>query len=365
MSDYRPRVRDVGIELGDYNPGKFNAITDVEGVKIGHVTLIEGEGALNPGKGPVRTGVTAVIPHEGNLFREKVQAGVFVLNGFGKSVGLIQIEELGNVETPILLTNTLNVGIVMDALIEYMLRENPDIGVTTTSVNPVVCECNDSFLNDIRGRHVRHRHVFESLNKSRGGEVDEGSIGAGTGMSAYGFKGGIGTSSRVLAKGDGRYTVGVLVLSNFGRREDLRIDGVPVGRELRLYGSESEQRNGSIIVVIATDAPLNSRQLKRVARRGTHGIARTGSYTGCRSGDIIIAFSTKNKVLHGLSHKVSYEFLPEDSLDPIFKATVEATEEAIINSLFRAETMVGRDGNVRYGIPINEVLKIMRKYGKI
>ena len=366
MNDSRPRVRDVGIELGDYKPGRYNAITDVEGVSVGHETLIAGEGALIPGKGPVRTGVTAVIPHGGNVFREKLRASAFVINGYGKSVGIPQLIELGTLETPILLTNTLNVGLVMDALIDYMLDRNPDIGVTTTSVNPVVCECNDSFLNDIRGRHVKKHHALKALSEAHGGIVEEGAVGAGTGMSAFEFKGGIGTSSRTLKSEGGGYTVGVLVLSNFGRREDLRIDGVPVGKELRSYGLRGGGGKGSIIIIMATDAPLNSRQLFRLAKRGAHGIARTGSYSSHSSGDFVIAFSTKNKVPHYYEKgSLEEEILLDEALDPIFKAAVEATEEAILNSLFKAETMVGRDNHVRVAIPVDEVVKIMRKYNRL
>jgi len=366
LKGWRPRVREVGIRIGVLQTGRNNAITDVEGVKVGHATLIRGHGRLEPGKGPVRTGVTAVLPHSGNLFREKVQANVFVLNGFGKSVGLMQIWELGTLETPILLTNTLNVGLVMDALTEYMLEQNEDIGVTTGSVNSVVAECNDSYLNDIRGRHVRHEHVFEAIKSAKDGEVEEGAVGAGTGMSAFDFKGGIGTSSRVLSKDEGGYTFGVLVLSNFGSREDLRMDGVPVGRELKGFQGEGGEGAGSIITVVATDAPLDARQLGRLAKRAAHGIARTGSYTSQGSGDVIFAFSSRNRIPHYPQGAVlPWEVLSETAINPLFRAVVEATEEAIINSMFKARTVVGRDDHVLFEIPIEKVVNIMQKYGRL
>ena len=227
----RPRARDLGIIIGELSPGPQNSITDVEGVLVGHCTLIKGRGKLIPGKGPIRTGVTVILPHKGNLFKEKVRAACYVINGFGKPIGLIQLNELGIIETPIALTNTLNVGLVTDALIEYMLEQNEDIGVTTGSVNPVVLECNDSYLNDIRGRHVKKEHVFEAIRKASA-NVEEGCVGAGTGMCSFDWKSGIGTSSRKIPNRYGGYCVGVLVLSNFGRMENLRINGVPVGKEL-------------------------------------------------------------------------------------------------------------------------------------
>lgn len=366
LKGWRPRVREVGIKIGVLQTGRNNAITDVEGVRVGHTTLIQGHGRLEPGKGPVRTGVTAVLPHPGNLFRKKVQANVFVLNGFGKSVGLMQIWELGTLETPILLTNTLNVGLVMDALTEYMLEQNGDIGVTTGTVNPVVAECNDGYLNDIRGRHVRREHVFEAIRNAKDGEVEEGTVGAGTGMSAFDFKGGIGTSSRVLSEDEGGYTVGVLVLSNCGSREGLRIDGVPVGLELRGFLGEGDRSAGSIITVAATDAPLDARQLGRLAKRAVHGIARTGSYTPHGSGDVIFAFSTRNRIPHYPQTAIlPGEVLSETAINLLFRAVVEATEEAIINSMFKARTMVGRDDHVLFEIPIEKVVNTMQKYGRL
>lgn len=363
----RPRARDIGIVIGQISTGPNNSITDVPGVKVGHCTLIKGEGKLVPGKGPVRTGVTVIIPGVDNPFKLKLRAASYVINGFGKPIGLMQLNELGQLETPIALTNTLNVGIVADAIIEYMLNLNPDIGVTTGTVNPVVLECNDSYLNDIRGRHVRHEHVFEAIKSAHGDLVEEGAVGAGTGMSAFEFKGGIGTASRKLPNKMGGFTIGALVLSNFGRREDLVINGVPVGLELRDYmRSKQPQSGGSIVMIIATDAPLTSRQLLRLAKRATHGLARTGSYSSHGSGDFVVAFTTANKIPHYPEERVvEEEFLHETQLSPLFKAVVEAVEEAIVNSLLRAVTVVGRDNHVRYAIPIDKLVDIMVKYGRL
>ncbi len=354
------------IAIGRCEHGKTNAISDVKNVKVGHVTLIKGEGKLIPGKGPVRTGVTAIIPHEGNIYKEKLLANFCVLNGYSKPVGLTQVRELGVLETPIVLTNTLSVGVAADALIQYMLEQNDDIGVTTGSVNPIVMECNDSYLNDIRGAHVKNEHVVEAL-KNAHSQFEEGSVGAGTGMSAFEFKGGIGSSSRVVTIGNYQTTVGALVLSNFGKREDLTISAVPVGMELKDWPgkSESEERRGSIIMVVATDAFLTSRQLGRVARRAGLGLARTGGCAYHGSGDIVLAFSTAQRIPHyqeGLLHLKAY---PDNELDPLFRATAEAVEEAIINSLLEAETMEGRDNRVRYRLPEEKVLEIMAQHHRL
>ncbi len=364
MRSRRPRAREFGLAPGTLQPGRWNAITDVPGVSVGHVTLFNGEGKLVPGKGPIRTGVTVILPHGQSVFRRKVAAATFVLNGFGKSVGLVQIQELGNIETPILMTNALNVGIVTDGLVGYMLERNPEIGVTTTTVNPVVTECNDGFLNDIRGRHVKTPHVIQAIENADGGEVEEGSVGAGTGMSAFELKGGIGTSSRVLSREQGGYAVGALVLSNFGMMQDLRVDGVPLGRHLSVDHAFSGV-DGSIIMVIATDAPLSSRQLGRVAKRATHGLARTGSISGHGSGDIIISFSTTNLIPHFRDEEITrVGHVFEEDLTWIFRATADSVEEAILNSILKADTMVGRDGNTRQGFPLDKSREILRKYGK-
>ena len=361
----RPRARDVGITVGELSPGTTNSICDVDEVLVGHYTIIKGKGKLIPGKGPIRTGVTVILPHKGNLFKEKVRAACYVINGFGKPIGLIQLEELGTLETPIALTNTLNVGIVADAIIEYMLELNEDIGITTGTVNPVVLECNDGYLNDIRGRHVKSLHVFEAIKRAKP-NVEEGCVGAGTGMRSFGWKSGIGTSSRKLPNKLGGYVIGALVLSNFGKMTDLRIMGAPVGKELaKMYRSMEHggKSEGSIVVIIATNAPLNSRQLKRLAKRACHGIARVGGYSYHGSGDFVIAFSTSNRVKHYCSETTfKEEILCEELLSLFFKAVIEATEEAILNSLFKSITMDGRDYHVVHAIPVDEVLGIIRKY---
>ncbi|MGI6643960.1 MAG: P1 family peptidase [Bacillota bacterium] len=361
----RRRSRELGIVVGILEPGRLNSITDVPGVSVGHCTLVEGDGRLIPGSGSVRTGVTAVVPHPGNLFREKVPAAIHVINGFGKATGLAQVMELGNIETPIVLTNTLSVGTAWDALCEFMLHENPDIGVTTGTVNPVVGECNDGYLNDIRGRHVKHEHVFQALRSARTGSVEEGSIGAGTGMSCLGFKGGIGTASRKLAGEISRCHLGVLVLSNFGSLQDLTVLGVPVGREFAGKRQAAPTPPGSVIVVMATDAPLSSRQIQRVARRCQAGLARTGSTFSNGSGDFVIGFSTENRIAHSGPTLGSSVFLRDDSQEmaALFRAAAEATEEAVYNSLFAARTMVGRDGNMRLGLSGDEVVRVLRTHG--
>ena len=384
----RPRARDIGIDIGIFNTGSHNAITDVAGVTVGQVTLIEGKGTLVPGKGPVRTGVTLILPHGGNIFREKVQAGCHVLNGFGKSTGLHQIRELGTIETPIALTNTLNVSRVADALVEWSCGASPEIGITTGTVNPVVGDINDGYLNDIQGRHVGRDHVFAAIAAARGGPVAEGNSGGGTGCSCLGFKGGIGTSSRVLPQRLGGWTVGVLAQTNFGGM--LSVNGAPVGRELGIYdfapptkvappasapasetgianevGAASEAgvaRDGSCMIVVATDAPLDGRLLSRVARRCGLGMARTGFYSSNGSGDFFIAFSTANPVPHAGGLTLSRSVVADDAMSAIFAATVEAVEEAIINSLTAAETMTGRDGNTRTAIDIDTLVAILDNY---
>jgi D-aminopeptidase len=320
----RPRLRDVGIVPGTLAPGPLNAITDVEGVRVGHTTIVRGD--------TVRTGVTAVLPHGGNLFREKVPAAVFVGNGFGKLMGSTQVEELGEIESPILLTNTLAVGRVADAAVEYMtsLPGNENV----RSINIVVGETNDGRLNDIRGRHITREDVFAAIRNAKGGAVEEGSVGAGTGTVAFGFKGGIGTSSRKA----GNWTVGVLVQSNFGGH--LMIAGVPVGREL------TDTPDGSIMIVVATDAPVDARNLKRMAARGIMGLARTGSSGSNGSGDYVIAFSTARNPA---------QLVANDDISPLFLAVIEATEEAIYNSLFRATAV----GNV-LALPIGRTLELIQ-----
>lgn len=321
---------------------------------------MDGSGPLVPCRGPVRTGVTAILPHGGNLFAEKVPAGAFVLNGFGKCTGLAQVQELGLLETPVVLTNTLGAFRVADAVVSCMVEQNPAIGVTTGTVNPVVGECNDGFLNDIQGRHVREEHVRAAIEGAACGPVPQGAVGAGTGTMCYGFKGGIGSASRTV----GDYALGALVQANFGRRSDLLIAGVPVGQRLLDYSGEEgpEPENvppGSVMVVLATNAPLDSRQLGRLCRRGALGLARTGASAGNGSGDFVIGFSTAWRVPHAAdSELAAFTILRDDGpvMDRLFLAAVEAVEEAVLNALFAAVTVVGRDGHVGYALPVRRIM---------
>jgi D-aminopeptidase len=345
----RPRARDIGIEVGILSTGPLNAITDVPGIRVGHRTCIEGK--------DIRTGVTVIIPHGGNIFREKVPGAVFVGNGFGKAAGISQIRELGTIETPIALTSTLNVPEVSAALIEHALsREGND---EVMSVNPVVGETNDGFLNDIRSRPVTREDVFEALRNASTGHVVEGSVGAGTGTRCLGFKGGIGTSSRVVESSGDSFTVGVLVQTNFGGM--LRINGAPVGREMKMDRGSVHRDAGSCIIVIATDAPLSAASLERVAKRALFAMARTGSFFSNGSGDYSIAFST-GLVGSERSGGRLRRLIKGNDLNPIFLAAQEATEEAIYNSMLRATTVCGRNGRCSEAIPIEEVVRICRHY---
>jgi D-aminopeptidase len=362
----RPRARDAGVIVGVLPTGPLNAITDVAGVSIGHSTIIRGD--------KVRTGVTAILPHGGNLFREKVPGAVFIGNAFGKLAGSTQVNELGEIETPIMLTSTLNVPRVADATIDYMLALSGNEAVQ--SINPLVGETNDGYLNDIRGRHVGRDEVFAAIKNARGGSVEEGAVGAGTGTVAFGFKGGIGTSSRKLPASLGGYTVGVLVQTNFGGI--LAINGAPVGRELGRYYLKDELEksgpvtapnnpDGSIIIVIATDAPVDHRNLQRLAARSMSGLARTGASGSNGSGDYAIAFSTAESVrLRPNTNRApqATQLLANDAMSPLFLAVIEATEEAIYNSLFRATTISGR-GHTVEALPIDRTLEILRKYNAI
>ena len=378
----RPRAREAGVRVGVLPAGALNAITDVAGVRVGHQTIVRGP--------DVRTGVTAVVPHGGNLFREKVPGAVYVGNGFGKLAGSTQVEELGEIETPILLTSTLSVPRAADALVEYMLNlpGNEDV----RSVNPLVAETNDGFLNDGRGRHVAREDVFAAIKSAREGAVEEGAVGAGAGTIAFGFKGGIGTSSRKLPASLGGYTVGVLVQTNYGGV--LTINGAPVGQELgKFYLQEELERaktpappragagrgrdaprdsaDGSVIVVVATDAPVDARNLKRMAVRAVVALARTGSAMTNGSGDYCIAFSTapELRVRPARSQADLYapreaRLLANDAVSPLFLAVIEATEEAVYNSLFRAQTVTGRGGTVE-ALPVERTLEILRKYNAL
>ena len=354
------RPRDRGLEIGLFNTGKWNAITDVAGVTVGHETVIETDS--------IRTGVTVIIPHQGNLYQEKVMAAVHVTNGYGKAVGFTQIEELGTIETPIGLTNTLNTFSVADDILGYMLAVPEHRG----TVNPVVGETNDGGLNDIAGRHVQNHHTLNAIRNAKSGLVAEGSVGAGTGTRALGFKGGIGTASRVLPKEAGGYTVGVLVQTNFGG--SLMINGAPVGRELKKSPFASQipydEDEGSCMIVIATDAPLSNRNLKRMAKRVDHAFGRVGAYSSNGSGDYAIIFSTHraNRVTGGTGQfggsneiEVSRKDIRNRNMSALFMATVEATEEAIINSLFMAETVSSRYGTME-ALPVDKTMQILKKY---
>lgn len=378
QQNQRPRAREAGIEIGVFAPGKHNAITDVPGVKVGHKTLREGDSQ--------RTGVTAILPHDGNIFQQKVPAAVMIGNGFGKLVGISQVQELGLIETPILLTNTVSAFAVADALVAYTLQLPGNEAVQ--SVNPIVGECNDGFLNDIRAMSVTREHVLSALKAAVGGPVDEGCVGAGTGTQCLGFKGGIGTSSRVMPESVGGYTVGVLVQSNFGGI--LSVNGAPVGKELGVHAFRQvvrerqtstrqqsadndepdagpTQEHGSCMVVVATNAPLDARQLERLARRALLGLAAVGSPLTHGSGDYVISFSTAAslRVPYSPQGKTTQggEVVRDDRLSPLFQGVKEATEEAVLNSLFRAETTTGRDGHTTEALPLEPTLEICRQHG--
>ncbi len=362
QSNRRPRAREAGLIIGELPPGVHNAITDVTGVRVGHTTLISGEGALRPGSGPVRTGVTVILPHDGNIFRSKMCAAVHTINGYGKVIGFEQVRELGTLESPLALTNTLNVGLVADALVHYAIEQNSDIGITTSSVNVVVGETNDGYLNDLQGRHVHAEHVFAALESASSGPVAEGAVGAGTGTMCFGWKGGIGTASRVLPIELGSFTLGALVQSNFGRPRDLMIACVPIGRSLQPPMSiDKIDDKGSIMIVLATDAPLDARQLHRLCVRASAGLARVGSHYGHGSGDFVIGFSTAYRIEHepiGLTGTRAVLIDEAKVSDGLFCAVVEAVEEAILNSLFRAETIVGRDDHVASALPVDKALAL-------
>ncbi|MCI9475957.1 P1 family peptidase [Anaerovoracaceae bacterium 41-7] len=333
--------KDCKVDLQNKFPkGKRNLISDVPGVKVGHVTLKDDEKFIH-------TGVTAILPHEGNLFQEKVAAGACVINGFGKSAGLVQIEELGTIETPILMTNTLSVGAGLNGLIQYMLKDNEDIGVSTGTVNCVVTECNDGELNDIRGMHVKEEHVLKALEKADE-EFTEGGVGGGTGMCCMGLKGGIGSASRIITCNEKEYTLGAIVMSNFGVLGNLRIDGKRIKTELP---KEDKPEKGSIIIVLGTDIPLSDRQLKRIAKRATVGLARVGSFLGNGSGDIAIAFSNGNRIPHYSKEDVlETKMFHDNAMDKLFDATAEVVEEAVISSMYHAETTKGIRNKVLYGL---------------
>jgi D-aminopeptidase len=353
------RAGEWGIKIGVLPAGKHNAITDVKGVQVGQVTLIQGDS--------VRTGVTAILPHAGNLFQQKVPAAVYVGNGFGKLAGITQVQELGNLESPIILTNTLNVAAAMDAVITHSLSQKGNENMA--SVNALVGETNDGYLNDIRGRHVTAKDVLKAINSAKDGPVAEGNVGAGTGTVCFGFKGGIGTASRVIPKSMGGYTVGVLVQSNFGGV--LQIDGVPVGEALKkhyLSDKLNDPADGSCMIVVSTDAPLDARSLERLAKRAFMGLAKTGGIASNGSGDYVIAFSTDSsmRIPHSSDSSLQNQrTLTNDAMSPLFMAAIEATEEAILNSLFMAETMKGKNGRVVEGLPLDKVIPLMKEHKSI
>lgn len=351
------RARDYGIEIGVLPVGELNAITDVSDVTVGHTTLIKGDS--------IRTGVTAIIPVQKNMYQNKIPAAIYIGNGYGKLAGYSQVAELGNIETPIVLTNTLSVATGMNALISHTINQVGNENVR--SVNTVVGETNDGYLNDIRGRHVKQSDVLNAIQTATQ-SVEEGNVGAGTGTVCFGWKGGIGTSSRVLPKSLGGYTVGVLVQTNFGGV--LQIDGVPVGEELGQYYFKNQidaHADGSCMIVVATDAPLSSRNLERIAKRAIMGLAKTGGIASNGSGDYVIAFSTASEVLISNDSNATkvVTLLKNNSMSPLFMATIEATEEAIINSLFAAEDMTGINGHTIKALPIQETIEIMKKYNAI
>ncbi len=371
-SQTKPRARDLGVPF-DGAPGPNNAITDVKGVEVGHTTLIHGDGKLIVGQGPVRTGVTAVLPR-GKKSTDAVFGAWFTLNGNGEMTGTTWLEDSGLLDGPVMITNTHSVGVVRDAVIAWKVRNGgPDMEGYWWSL-PVVAETWDGWLNDINGFHVKPEDAFHALDSAHAGPVEEGNVGGGTGMVCNEFKGGIGTSSRVLDAKDGGYTVGVLVQCNYGRRPELRIAGVPVGKEIPEHPAyedaaaiqmRSDQDVGSIIIVIATDAPLIPTQLKRMARRASLGLGRDGSYSGDGSGDIFVAFSTANSGMASPKGIHDIKMLPNDSLDPIFLATVQATEEAVVNAMVAADTMTGIDGHTVIALPHDKLREVLKKYNRL
>src|SRR6202790_943405 len=365
----KPRARDLGVPF-DGTPGPLNGMTDVSGVTVGHTTLISGEGKLQIGKGPVRTGVTAVLPRGKDSMNAPVFAGWWSLNGNGEMTGTTWVEESGFLEGPVMITNTHSVGVVRDAVIQWRVQHGqPDPTGYWWSL-PVVAETWDGWLNDINGFHVKPEHAFHAIDTAAPGRVTEGAVGGGTGMVCNGYKGGIGTSSRKLSEKDGGYTVGVLVQCNYGSRQNLRIAGIPVGREIPsedpyAYQPSEISERGSIIIVVATDAPLISTQLKRLAHRATLGLGRNGSISRNGSGDIFIAISTANSGVWANEHVTEVKMMHNDALDPVFAATVQATEEAIINAMIAADSMTGIDNHHVNAIPHDQLRAVLKKYNRL
>ena len=358
----KPRARDLGVPF-DGTPGPNNAITDVKGVEVGHTTLISGSGKLKVGEGPVRTGVTAILPR-GKNSNDAVFGAWFTLNGNGEMTGTTWLEDSGFLDGPIMITNTHSVGVVRDAVIAWKVKQGkPDSEGYWWSL-PVVAETYDGYLNDINGFHVKPEHVFQALESAHGGPVEEGNVGGGTGMICNEFKGGIGTSSRVLDAKAGGYTIGVLVQCNYGQRDQLRIAGAPVGKEIPEH-TVWQDDVGSIIIVVATDAPLIPTQLRRLVRKASLGLGRDGSYSGNDSGDIFVAFSTANPGAASSKGVRDLKMLPNDSLDPLFLATVQATEEAVVNAMVAAETMTGIDDHTVIALPHDRLREVLKKYNRL
>jgi D-aminopeptidase len=363
MDGMRPRARDLGIRIGPFGTGPHNAITDVDGVRVGHVTLIEGEGRLRIGHGPVRTGVTAILPPGEDWYAGPVEAGNFVFNGAGTTTGLSLIDEFGRIETPVLLTNTLSVGAAYEGIVRYMVEQTFAPRGSVPWFNPVVGETADGFLNDIGGLHVRPDHAMQAIDVAAAGEVEEGVVGAGTGTGAFGFKGGIGTSSRVVELGGERGLIAALVQSNFGGR--LTIDGVSMEAVQRANAAARSSAGASLMMIVATDLPLSNRLLNRVSKRATLGMARTGASGGHSSGDYVIAFSTTYRTegaMPGIRRELAVN---ERAIDVAFQAVADATEEAILNSLFRAHTVVGASGNTLNALPLDSVVERLRRAGRL
>jgi D-aminopeptidase len=363
MGDLRKRARDLGVVIGNITPGSNNAITDVAGVEVGHCTVSFGTSDDPPGKGPARTGVTAIWPHRDDIVRHPVAAGFFALSGTGEMTGRSEIEELGRICTPIVLTNTMSTGVGYDGVCRYLIERDPGVGADDGVVIPVVAECDDSMLHDARGFHVTSDHVARALDDAHSGPIAEGCVGSGTGMHAFRFKGGIGTSSRVLSEFWGGWTVGVLTMTNFGTRHRFTVDGVPVGRHLPVPGPDVKLHDeGSGIVVIATDAPLGPHQLSRLAKRASLGLGRTGSTGADTSGELLVAFSTSYRPEPKM--QVAEQRLIENHwIDPIFEAVIDATEESVLNALFMSTTMDGRHGRSLEAISLDEVESVLEKTG--
>src|ERR1700675_3502435 len=365
----KPRARDLGVPF-DGTPGPRNAITDISGLTVGHATLMSGEGKLQIGKGPVRTGVTAVLPRGKDSMNDPVFAGWWSLNGNGEMTGTTWVEESGFLEGPVMITNTHSVGVVRDAVIQWRVAHGQPDASGYWGPLPVVAETWDGWLNDVNGFHVKPEHAFHAIESAQSGHVDEGNVGGGTGMICSGYKGGIGTSSRKLSEKDGGYTVGVLVQCNFGSRQNLRIAGIPVGREISsedpyAYQPSEISERGSIIIVVATDPPLISTQLKRLAHRATLGLGRLGSISGDGSGDIFIAFSTANSGAASSKNVADVKMLPNGSLDPVFAAVVQATEEAIVNAMIAADSMTGIDGHHVTALDHEKLRAVLKKYNRL